>query len=88
MLGEQRLQTVVRDLKEVAKRDEREARPLFLLAYIAYNTGHEQNAEAYLDLADKRSGGKDNFYTLLRNNWSLPGGAATQPAPAAGELNK
>ncbi|HYO11024.1 MAG TPA: tetratricopeptide repeat protein [Tepidisphaeraceae bacterium] len=88
MLGEQRLQVLVRDLKEIAKNDAKEARPLFLLAYIAYNTGHAQNAEAYVDLADKRSGGTDNFYKLLRDNWALPGGTAgaasgatTQPSP-------
>ena len=65
------------------------ARAVFLLGYIAYNTGHEQNAEGYIDLADKRSGGTDPFYKLLRDNWALPGGATTQPAPAATpEMNK
>ena len=72
MLGEQRLQSLVRDLKEISKQNPTEARPLFLLSYIAYNTGHEQEAQAYLDLADKRSGGADRFYKLLRENWALP----------------
>ena len=85
MLGEQRMQVLVKDLKEIANREQKEARPVFLLAYIAYNTGSEQNAEAYLDLADKRSGGKDPFFQLLRDNWALPAGGAptTAPAPAA-----
>jgi hypothetical protein len=84
---------LVRDLKEIAAKEQREARPQFLLAYIAYNTAHEQQAEAYLDLADKRSGGKDPFYKLLRDNWSLPSGGASKaatpatPAPAP-EQNK
>jgi tetratricopeptide (TPR) repeat protein len=84
MLGEQRMQVLVKDLKEIANREQKEARPVFLLAYIAYNTGNEQNAEAYLDLADKRSGGKDPFFQLLRQNWALPGAGAptTAPAPA------
>jgi tetratricopeptide (TPR) repeat protein len=84
MLGEQRVAVLVKDLKEIANREQREPRPVFLLAYIAYNTGHEQNAEAYLDLADKRSGGKDAFFQLLRDNWALPQAAAptTAPAPA------
>jgi tetratricopeptide (TPR) repeat protein len=89
MLGEQRMQVLVKDLKEIANREQKEARPVFLLAYIAYNTGHEQNAEAYLDLADKRSGGKDPFFQLLRDNWALP--AATEGAPTtapAPDLNK
>jgi hypothetical protein len=72
MLGEQRLQTLVRDLKEIAKKDQKEPRPLFLLSYIAYNTGREGEAEAYLDLADKRTNGQDQFFKLLRNNWALP----------------
>ncbi len=89
MIGEQRLQLLVRDLKEIANRDQKDARAVFLLGYIAYNTGHEQNAEGYIDLADKRSGGTDPFYKLLRDNWALPGGATTQPAPAATpEMNK
>lgn len=72
LLGENRVGVLVKDLKEIANKDQREARPVFLLAYIAYNTGHEQQAEGYLDLADKRSGGKDPFFALLRKNWSLP----------------
>jgi tetratricopeptide (TPR) repeat protein len=83
MLGEQRLQTLVRDLKEIANKEQGESRPLFLLAYIAYNTGNEQMAEGYVDLADKRSGGKDPFYKLLRDNWTLPGGAAGAAAGSA-----
>ena len=80
MLGEQRLQNLVRDLKELSKNDQKEPRPLFLLSYIAYNTGHEQEAQAYLDLADKRSGGKDPLYKLLRGNWSLPNNPASPDA--------
>lgn len=72
MLGEARVKTLINDLKDISKKDQREARPLFLLAYIGYNTGHEQEAEAYLDLADKRRGGQDPFFKLLRENWSLP----------------
>jgi len=81
MLGEQKVRTLISELKDIAKKDQREARPLFLLAYVAYNTGHETEAEANLDLADKRSGGKDPFYKLLRDNWSLP-------APRTPDVNK
>ena len=82
LLGESRVQTLVRDLKDIMNKEQREPRPVFLLAYIAYNTGHEQNAEAYLDLADKRSGGRDPFFKLLRDNWSLPN--AKTPGAGAG----
>jgi tetratricopeptide (TPR) repeat protein len=85
LLGEQRLQTLVKDLKEISNKDKNESRPLFLLAYIAYNTGHEANAAAYIDMADKRSGGKDTMYKLLRDNWALPdkpAGAVPAGTPA------
>jgi hypothetical protein len=81
LLGEQRLGTLVKDLKDISKKEDREPRAVFLLAYIAYNTGHEQNAAGYLDLAEKRSGGKDPLYKLLRDNWSLP---PTEKSPSPG----
>jgi tetratricopeptide (TPR) repeat protein len=87
MLGEQRLQGLIKDLKTLANQQQQEPRPVFLLAYISYNTGHEQQAEAYLDLADKRSGGRDAFFQLLRDNWALPQAANPTTAPAA-EQNK
>jgi tetratricopeptide (TPR) repeat protein len=93
MLGQQRLEVLVKDLKEVAKNEEKEPRPVFLLAYIYYNIGDTARAEGYVDLADKRSGGKDPFYKLLRQNWSLPqqsNSPSTAPAaqPKAQNLNK
>jgi hypothetical protein len=86
MLGEDRLGKVVTELKDIANKDAAKPMPLFLLAYIAYNTGSEQNAEAYLDLADKRSGGKDPFFQLLRDNWALPAAGAPTTAPAAAPM--
>jgi tetratricopeptide (TPR) repeat protein len=71
-LGEERLQFLVKDLKEIANREKTEARPVFLLAYVAYNTGNERMAAGYLDLAEKREGGKDPLYPLIRKHWSLP----------------
>jgi len=79
-LGEDRLQSVIKDLKEIASTDQQSPTPVFLLAYIAYNTGNELRAAGYLDLAEKRSDGKDPSYKLLRDHWSLPSG--TEPAPA------
>ena len=88
MLGEQRLAVIVKDLKEISNAAKGEARPVFLLAYIAYNTGHEDNAAAYLDLADKRSGGKDAFYQLLRDNWAIPQNQPRATPPPAEPQNK
>jgi hypothetical protein len=97
MIGEERLQFLVKDLKEIVRKEPTQARPLFLLAYIAYNTGNERMAAGYLDLAEKRAGPNDPFYKLVREHWVLPqepsGAPTDQPATApstqpAGELNK
>lgn len=72
LIGDDRLQFVVRELKELANKEPQNASPLFLLAFIAYNTGNEVNAAGFLDQADKRSGGKDSVIRLVREHWSLP----------------
>ncbi len=71
-LPEDRLQFVVNDLKEIANKEQGEARPVFLLAYIAYNTGSERRAGEYLNLAATRAGGEDSIYVLLRRHWAIP----------------
>ncbi|MGB7160558.1 MAG: hypothetical protein WBD40_21010, partial [Tepidisphaeraceae bacterium] len=81
-LGEDRLKVVASDLKEIANAEQSQARPVFLLAYIAYNSGNERMAAGYLDLADKRSGGKDPLIKKMREHWTLPA-AEEAPAPAA-----
>ena len=63
---------LTKDLKEIATAEQDQPRPVFLLAYIAYNTGEELKAGGYLDLAEKRMGGKDPVLTLLREHWTLP----------------
>jgi tetratricopeptide (TPR) repeat protein len=89
-LGEDRLQSVIKDLKEIASTDQKSPTPVFLLAYIHYNTGSERRAAGYLDLAEKRSEGKDPIYKLLREHWSLPvDSSSTPPADSKSpELNK
>lgn len=72
LLGDERLDFLVKDLKEAAKNNQKEARPLFLLAYVAYNTNNERMAAGYIDLAQKRAGGDDKVYSLIRSHWSLP----------------
>jgi len=71
MLGEERLTSLVKELKDIANKNQQPA-PLFLLGYVAYNTGHERQAVGYLDLAEKRAGGSDPFFKLLRDHWALP----------------
>jgi len=84
-LGDDRLRYLVTDLKDLSQRNKQDARPVFLLAYIAYNSGNESQAAAWLDLADKRSGGKDPFFKLLRTRWSLPETTGATPEP---DMNK
>jgi tetratricopeptide (TPR) repeat protein len=76
--GEDRLRTLVNDLKDISRVEERQSRPVFLLAYIAYNSGNERMAAGYLDLAEKRAGANDPLFKLIRDHWKLP-----DDAPAA-----
>ena len=83
MIGEDKLNAIVKDLKDIAFKQEQDAGVALLLAYIAYNTGNEQGAAIYLDLAQKRSGGRDDFPKILRQHWDLPVSEAsptTKPA--------
>ncbi|MEZ0266245.1 MAG: hypothetical protein ACAI43_16060, partial [Phycisphaerae bacterium] len=62
--------------------------PAFLLAYVAYNTGHERQALGYLDLAEKRADGKDLFFKMVREHWALPEEGGAKDAPKTPEQNK
>jgi uracil-DNA glycosylase len=92
MLGEDRLTQLVTELKDVANKDNTQSMPLFLLAYIAYNTGHEPQAMAYLDLAEKRGGANAAFYRSVQQHWSLPDtktdNAGAKPQLKQPDLNK
>ncbi|MBV8780700.1 MAG: hypothetical protein JO353_04820, partial [Phycisphaerae bacterium] len=71
-LGAERLEYLIKDLKDIAQANQNEPRPVFLLAYICYNTGKDRAAAQYLALAQKRSGKPDPFYKLLQQRWDLP----------------
>jgi tetratricopeptide (TPR) repeat protein len=92
MLGEERLTKLVGDLKEIATKEPTKATAVFLLSYVAYNTGHEVQALGYLDMAEKRAPEQAGFYKMIREHWSLPDEGAkpkTGGVPAAKpELNK
>ncbi len=83
LIGEERLAVITKDLKEVNRTEPKSPMPLFLLGYIAYNTGNERLAAGYIDLAEKRAGGDEPLYKALRDHWSLPAGGSVE-----GELNK
>src|SRR3712207_7039449 len=61
--SEERVGRLASELKEQTVRDATKPTPLFLLAYLAYNTGHEQQALGYLDLAEQRAGARSEEHT-------------------------
>ncbi len=68
--GDDRLQYIVRDLKDLAQTETRQSRPLFLLGFIAFSTENRQRALDYLNLAEQR-GGSAEFYAELKEYWGL-----------------
>jgi hypothetical protein len=79
MLGREKIEAIVTDLKDVAFKQEKDAGVALLLAFIAYNTGNAEGATIYLDLADKRSEGRDPLPRLLRQHWDIPASPTTRP---------
>lgn len=77
MIGQKRIDNLVRDLKLIARTETSQPQAVFLLSYIMYNTNHPELAQEYLTMAEQRSGGtgKDSVYALMREYWKLP------PAP-------
>lgn len=68
--GDDRLQYIVRDLKDLAQTESQQARPLFLLAFVAYNSDNPERSADYLNMAQQRGGSKQ-FYDQLREYWKL-----------------
>ena len=77
-LGEERLQFVIKDLKEIANTEKQQAGPTFLLAYIARNMGNDKLAADYLTETEKRLGGPDETVDSMRTAWRLPKSGATK----------
>jgi hypothetical protein len=71
-LGAERLQFVIKDLKQIANENPQQATPTFLLAYIARSMGNDRLASDYLHETEKRLGGADELITNLRKDWRLP----------------
>lgn len=74
MLSGERLNFLLDDLGRVANSNKNDAGPLVLLAFIYYHANLPERAAKALDLADERSGGKDELAKLFRENWTLGGG--------------
>jgi tetratricopeptide (TPR) repeat protein len=71
LIGPDRLTQVATDLKQIANKDLKSPAPVFLLSYIAYNTGSSQMASQWLDEAARRAGDKDPLFILLQSHWSF-----------------
>lgn len=71
MIGEDRLTRLVKDLKIIANAEQNDPQALFLLAYIAYNTGSEQQAGQYLQAAAQRYKTPDPVITAMQKYWKL-----------------
>lgn len=71
-LGDDRVKFVKTDLADIAK-NEKGARPLVLLAFIAHNTGDDSTAAKYLDDAAARGGGYGSLITLMQAAWGIKG---------------
>jgi tetratricopeptide (TPR) repeat protein len=78
LLGEKRLDVVVADLEQVADKDPTNETPIFLLAYLNYNTGQVAKVAGQLELAERLRGGRDPLIESLFQHWNLT--ATTQPA--------
>jgi tetratricopeptide (TPR) repeat protein len=72
MMGDERIEFIARDLKEIAKKNPNQPRPYFLLSYLYYNIGEERKASGYLALAEKVVTPGDTFYSVVRQHWVLP----------------
>lgn len=87
MIGDDRLAYLLSDLKDMNAKDPKKSMPIFLLAYIAYNTGNEQQASGYLDLLQQRDPESATLVKTLRQFWTLPGQDKTG-ASATPDMNK
>jgi hypothetical protein len=76
-ISAKRLQFITDELGGLAKSDTKQETPSFLLAYIAYNTGRESQAEGYLKDARTRAGGHDPLLGQLQTRWKLSGSSST-----------
>ena len=71
LIGDDRLQVLIGDLKHIASTSNAPT-PVFLLAYLSYNTGDAKKAVEYLDLAQTRAKGEDDLIHALRDHWAAP----------------
>lgn len=77
-LGDDRLQTIQKDLGDIVLNKPEDTGSALLLAYVYYNTGNERRAAALLDLADKRANGRDPVIAAVKSTWTYKGNDETK----------
>lgn len=70
-LGLDHLKDLSDDLKQIAQDTPKEPAHAFLYAYVLYNSHHIGTAAKWLDIADKRAGGKDPVITDMKKYWNF-----------------
>ena len=78
LIGAKRIGDIEADLASIAEKDKANETPMFLLAYIDYNTGQTAEVAARLESAERLNGGKDPLIESLFQHWNLS--TTTQPA--------
>jgi hypothetical protein len=81
-----RIEFIEKELNDLAAADTKQEMPVFLLAYLAYNSGEVDRAKDYLAEARKRAGDSDPLLAQLEGHWF--GSAAETTAPKPADLNK
>lgn len=81
-MSEKRLEYITRELSDLAAAEPKSEDPVFLLAYVSFNTGDAAKAADYLKQARARAGNKDDLLDQLDVRWR-PAGASATP-----DLNK
>ena len=77
-VGDDRLTAIIAELKQIATNSPDSSTPVFLLAYIAYNTHHEDKAGQWLNVAHQRDP-QDEVIPEINKHWSLTSSPTTKP---------
>jgi len=77
LLGQKRLDAIIADLEQVSDKSPSNETPVFLLAYLDYNTGQVTKVASRLELAERLMGGHDPLIESLFQHWNF---STTQPA--------
>jgi hypothetical protein len=73
LIGQERVDTISKDLTDLAAKEKEETMAPFLLAYIDYNTGKDSEAAAQLnDIVKREAGTADPVVKSMMQRWNVP----------------